>query len=901
MKANNMNLFTKNRVLATKLHPPQIRGPIITRLRLRQRLITGFAQCSFTLVAATAGYGKTTFVMDGLSQVKQKVAWLSLDENDNDPVRFMLYLINALQTILPQVGQAAFSLLDNPEIPSPTVLITELINELDEISEPVLLVIDDYHLIQQPYIHQGIVFLLEQSPKNFHMVMTTREDPPFPLARWRVKGRLNQFRAADLRFTSAEAEEFFQKNLEISLDATALTVLTERTEGWIAGLKLAGLTMKQLTVEGAPEINRFINDFQGSHCFVFDYLLSEVLRRYPAEIRDFLRQTAILDRFSVDLCAAVTGRRDSRRLLAVLEEANLFLVPLDDRRKWFRYHHLFADFLRTELSIEEETALCQLAARWCEAEGLFDEAIQYYLASADYGEAARLLCLTAEESFLKYQMRTWLKWAVKLPPVQLKMNPELVVQMAWAHFFTGDPKQTMEIITILTKKHGHESELNLSSKVQGELLSIQAILASLGGSSETLVLARKALAIIPEDAQIYRALTSITLGIVYLQNGTAGEAVQLFRQAYAWGKKLQHPLLAVASLLNLVFALNIQGRSRQAMQLCTEAFALFVDKTGKPLPVVDLLYIPLSLLHYQANQVDTACEYAKRGVMMAREVLSQAIMGGNAEYVLAKSYFALGRTDQALTEVAQARMLAKSVGYTNIIGGFDAIEAELALKIGRIDQVRGWAAGVAPRIGNLSLHRNSWTLYTYALFLLAEKRTDEALLQLAAMERSAKESGCNGRLARILILQALGQKVLGDLDQAAEYLGRAICLAAPEKNYRLFIDEGSEIVCILSRLCHLAPEFVAEVIAVIQKEAPESKQSDAGTGDKTPGMVERLSKRELEILRLVDAGLTNQEIAVKLVITLGTTKWHLNNIFGKLGVDNRIRAAIRGRELGVLK
>src|SRR5690554_2364009 len=359
---------------------------MITRPHLRQRLITGFAQCSFTLVAATAGYGKTTFVIDGLSQVKQKSAWLSLDENDNDPARFMLYLINALQTILPQVGQAALSLLDNPELSNPTPVITELINDLDEISEPVLLVLDDYHLIQQPHIHQGVVFLVEQSPENFHMVVTTREDPPFPLARWRVKGRFNEFRAADLRFTPAEAEKFFQKNLEISLGEQALTILAERTEGWIAGLKLAGLSLKQLAAEGAPAINRFIHDFQGSHCFVFDYLLSEVLRRYPAEIRDFLRRTAILDRFSVDLCAAVTGRRDSRRLLAALEEANLFLVPLDDRREWYRYHHLFADFLRTELSKEEKTALYQLAARWCEAKGLFGEAIQYYLAAADYEE-----------------------------------------------------------------------------------------------------------------------------------------------------------------------------------------------------------------------------------------------------------------------------------------------------------------------------------------------------------------------------------------------------------------------------------------------------------------------------------------------------------------------------------
>lgn len=901
MKVNSRKLFTENRVLVTKLHPPQIPGPLISRPLLRQRLIAGFTQCSFTLVAATAGYGKTIFVMDGISEGKQKTAWFSVDENDNDPVRFMFYLINALQSILPQVGQGVFSLLNHTETPSLTTLITELINELDEAKEPVLLVLDDYHLIEQPSIHQGVVFLLEQSPKNLHIVITTREDPPFPLARWRVEGRLNEFRAADLRFNPAEAAEFFQKNLEISLDATAMTVLAERTEGWIAGLKLAGLSMKQLAGEGASALNRFITDFRGGYRFVFDYLLSEVLRRYPLEIRDFLRQTAILDRFSVDLCAAVTGRRDSCSLLATLEEANLFLVALDDRREWFRYHHLFAEFLRAELSREEKTARYQLAARWCEGEGLYDEAIQYYLASADYGEAARLLSLTAEESFLKHSVRTWLKWAVKIPPAQLSENPELAVQMAWAHFCVGDPKQTIEISTGLTKKYGHGSELNLPAKVQGELLSIQATLAGWAGSPETAVLARQALALIPEDAQFYRILTSITLGTAYLRNGTVGEAVQVFRQAYAWGKKLEHPLLAVASLLNLAFALNIQGRSRQAMQLCTEAFALFVDKTGKPLPVVDLLYIPLSLLHYQTNQINTACEYAKRGVMMAREVLSQAIMGGNAEYVLAKSSFALGRTDQAFTELAQARTLAKAVEYTDIIGGFDAIEAELALKSGRTHQVRSWAAGVAPHVGALSLHRNSWTLYTYARFLLAEKRIEEALLQLAAMERSANESGCNGHLARILILQALGHKALGDLDRAVEYLDRAVLLAAPEKNYRLFMDEGPEISGLLDRLRHRAPEFVGQVLAAIQKEASEIKESSAGVSDKNPALIERLSKRELEILRLVDAGLTNQEIAVKLIITLGTTKWHLNNIFGKLGVDNRVRAVKRGRELGFLK
>ena len=894
-----MKMLTGNRVLTTKIHPPQIHGPVITRPLLRQRLISGFTQCSFTLVAATAGYGKTTFVMDGISHLKQKAVWLSLDENDNDPVRFMLYLTHALQTVFPQVGQATVSLLENPETPSPTVLMTELINELDEVGEPVFLVFDDYHLIEQSAIHQGVEFLLEQSPENLHTVMITRKDPPFPLARWRVQGRLNEFRAADLRFTPAEVAEFFQKNLEISLDERALALLAERTEGWIAGLKLAGLSMKQLAGEGASALNRFIRDFQGGHRLVFDYLLSEVLRRYPPEIQDFLRQTSILERFSAGLCAAVTGRRDSRRFLAALEEANLFLVSLDDRREWFRYHHLFTGFLRSELSRKEKTALYQAAARWCEAEGLFDEAIQYYLAAADDREAARLISLTAEESFLKNQIRTWLKWAVQLPPAQLALNPELAVQRAWAHFFAGDTKQTMEIITGLTMIHGHGSAPNLSSKVEGALLGLQATLAGLGGAPETGLLARKALALLPEDAQFYRALTSMTLGMVSLRDGDAGEAIEVFRQVYEWGKR-QHPLLAVASLMNMAFALNIQGRSREAMQLCTEAFTFFVDQTGKPLPVVDLLYIPLSLLSYQANQVETACEYAKRGIMIARDLLSQAIMGGNAEYVLAKAFFALGRTEQALAELAEARMLAKAVGYTNILGGFDAIEAELALRSGRMEQARSWAAGVAPQIGALSLHQNSWTLYTYVRFLLAEKRTAEALHQLAAMAHTAQETGCQGRLAQILILQALGHKAMGDQDRAAEDLGRALSLAAPENNYRLFIDEGEEIISILSRLRHLAPDFVAAVIAAIQKEAPAAKEDDVGTGEQTAGIVERLSKRELEILRLVDAGFTNQEIAVKLVITLGTTKWHLNNIFGKLGVDNRLRAVHRSRELGIL-
>ena len=296
-----MKMLTGNRVLTTKIHPPQIHGPVITRPLLRQRLISGFTQCSFTLVAATAGYGKTTFVMDGISHLKQKAVWLSLDENDNDPVRFMLYLTHALQTVFPQVGQATVSLLENPETPSPTVLTTELINELDEVGEPVFLVFDDYHLIEQSAIHQGVEFLLEQSPENLHTVMITRKDPPFPLARWRVQGRLNEFRAADLRFTPAEVAEFFQKNLEISLDERALALLAERTEGWIAGLKLAGLSMKQLAGEGASALNRFIRDFQGGHRLVFDYLLSEVLRRYPPEIQDFLRQTSILERFSAGL------------------------------------------------------------------------------------------------------------------------------------------------------------------------------------------------------------------------------------------------------------------------------------------------------------------------------------------------------------------------------------------------------------------------------------------------------------------------------------------------------------------------------------------------------------------------------------------------------------------------
>ena len=505
-----------NRLLETKFHIPPWRAGGVSRPRLVDRLHAGVNEHrKLTLVSAPAGYGKTTLVVDWLHQtgktmpvfqrhpIPDQVAWLSLDDADNDPAHFLGYWLSALRRVEDSLGQSAQSLLGMPQIPPLAEILDELINDLAALETQILLVLDDYHVINNPAVHDALEYFIDHQPAQLHLVITTREDPPLPLSRLRARGQMTEIRARDLRFTIDEARQFFNQSMQLDLTLEAINALEARTEGWAVGLQLAALALQDL-----PDQQDFLSGFSGSHRYVIDYLLDEVLKRQPAEIRGFLEKTALLRQFNAELCQAVTGNPASAAILAGLERSNLFLIPLDDQRGWYRFHHLFADVLRAGLEPEAEREIRIQAADWFESQGIFDEAISYWLAVPDADRAAHLIGQLAPELLKNGELQILLGWLNCLPETVVNQNPDLVSHKALCLLLTGQ--------TLKARDYASQADHTFSGQTQnpghGLLLAMQAWFAVNAGEQRTAELARAALEQLDPSDLFYRALALISLG-----------------------------------------------------------------------------------------------------------------------------------------------------------------------------------------------------------------------------------------------------------------------------------------------------------------------------------------------------------------------------------------------------
>ncbi len=882
-------------VLTTKLYAPPPRPDLVSRTRLIDQLDQGLQfGCKLTLISAPAGFGKTTIVTDWLHQANRDITWLSLDADDNDPNRFLTYLVAALQKLDKAIGQ---NLLQLSQLPPAETLVTQLINDMASISKTFALVLDDYHMIKTPLIHEIVEFLVKRQPPQMHLVITSREDPPLPLSRLRVRGQIVEIRQEDLRFLPYETSAFLNQSMGLSLNDTAVQLLDTRTEGWIAGLQLAALSLQGRKDE---HIDDFINDFSGSHRYVIDYLVEEVIQQQPVEIRQFLTHTAILDRLSAPLCNAVTGREDSKTIFNQLEHANLFLIPLDEHRAWYRYHHLFADFLRTEAGTSQHAVLHQKASYWFESNGFITEAIKHALAANQIEKAGQLIIKAADGLLHNGELITLNTWFTAMPDNYIRADVELATYKGWLSFLMGN------IVDTASFAAAAEAVLPADAPpvVQGKLMSLQACIA-LSREATGIELAQKALTLLDKADTFFKGLTLLVLGEGQSLLGDTAGAVNTFEQALRLGKHHNDQLMMVGAAVNLAEQLNWQGKRNQAAALCQQIITQCVDSRSQPLPYVGLAYVTLGQMVYWANHITEAYDFVEQGITLSKQ---QGLLGMivSSHLVLAPIQAARGQVQQALETIQELYQIVIDGDFESYAPIMAALEADLQLKTGNSTAANQWAATLDLPDMETASSLDELVCIIYARVLLQQHRLEDAAYVLSLAEQSAQTSG---RLLLEMITNVVQVGVLVQMKQMAEALARlekVVRWAEPEEYRRVFLNEGAAITQLLPQVRPIAPDFIDSILAdgTANDEKPTRPLKIPTVLQSVRAeqpLIEPLSKRELEILYLVANGQSNREIAEHIYVTVGTVKKHLSNIFGKMSVKNRTQAAARARDLGLVE
>lgn len=886
-------------ILTTKLYIPPPHPELIPRPRLIKRLNNGLYR-KLTLISAPAGFGKTTLVSSWLQQIDPPAAWLSLDEGDNDLARFLIYLTAALETVQPDIGSDIQMVLQSPQPPPLETTITMLINRLADIPRQFVAVLDDYHVIEQPSIHQALTFLLDHLPPQMHLAIVSRADPPLHLARLRTQNQLVELRGEDLRFTSDEATMFLNQAMGLNLAPDNIATLETRTEGWIAGLQLAALSIRSKVTE---QVSDFIAAFSGSHQHVIDYLAEEVIAQQPAEVYDFLCHTAILNRLNASVCNAVTGRQDSKAILEQLAHANLFLISLDDRRQWYRYHRLFADFLRSRIQQQMPEQIPKLygrASEWYEQQGILSAAIDYAISGSNYERAAKLIETAADATLMRGETTTLRGWIEMLPDKIVRARSLLCIYHALVLIFGGSPLETA------TSRLQDAIEANAAGPASGEVLAFKAWLAAVqGDTSRATSLSQQALKHLPENTLFLRSLVSASVGLTYMINGNVKPAFRAFSEVVGIGQKTGNVLLTVIALRRLADIRLIQGQLNQSKSYYEQSLALALDGRGQPRPMAGLALMGLGWLQLEWNNLDGAIKYLAQGVELtekwsdvsgvqgyiglAQAKQAQGDIAGANQAIQAAHQLALKsdmtETDDILAGAAQARLwVAQSKDDPACLDAALRWVEERGLSVSEVQKTE-----TSP----LSLLR----VYEYlplARIYMAQKEFDKALTLLTLLLPLVERAGWMWFGLEILILQAIACQQQRDTAQALAALEQALTIAEPEGFVRLFIDNDPPLGQLLRQAAAqgVAVDYVGKLLAAF--DTPPSSLAAANA------LVEPLSDREVEVLRLVAAGLSNKAIAETLIITVGTVKKHLKNIYEKLNVHSRTAAVAQARDLDIL-
>ncbi|MBN1262304.1 MAG: hypothetical protein JXB35_16615 [Anaerolineae bacterium] len=906
-----MNRTSEIPLLTAKLYIPSPYRNLVSRPRLLQQLDQGMSEGhKLSLISAPAGFGKTTLSAMWVYTSSRDIAWLSLDEGDNDPIQFLRYLIAALQQIEGTIGSSFKHLLDATNfagngIPGAEHLVTSLIHDLAPVTTPFTLVLEDYHVITAATVHEMAAFLIERQPATMHIVLNTRADPPLPLNRWRVRRQLTEIRERDLQFTRDEVITFFRQAQARSLDEDQAEAFRARTEGWAAGLQLALLTLE----EGSGNLERFIHAFSGDDRHIKDYLVTEVLQRQPGAVRTFLLQTSILEQFCAGLCDAVTGRNDSVDFLDSLYEANLFLVVLDDHHTWYRYHRLFAESLRALVAPEMAATTHRRAAAWYETHDLPSSAVRHALAygawCGDYAMAERLIQSIAEETIHLGNLVTARRWLDDLPEERILAKGDLATYKGWLLALTGDMAKAASYARIAesclrrqettppVRFPTPETAPVRRNAALGRVLTLRAFITVLYRKdyAGAIALAKEALACLADQYPQWRVIALWALAESQERTRPITEAIATFHDAQHTGRRLSNQVSTAMAEMALVTALNSYGRRREAVDTCEEAIIRHMGSENRPAPIAGLLLSRMGTLCYEANDLERAQRYHKH----SQELLAHFALGDTVAFAFglaAPVSYALGDREAALTLL---RRSMQSAGRTNLIGPdwFQAWEANIRMQEGDIAFAAEWAAEAAlsPDAAPDYLHIEEGLIFSR--LLLVQERWAEAQRWLGRLEMFTRNRQLYRWLISVHVQQALLTLRTGDRPRAQQILAKALYIAAPEDYVRAFLDEDRQLEILLPAVRPIAPDFVHRLLTCY------AAAIEVGIST-LPQPVDPLSGREIEVLTLVANGLSNREIAETLFISQGTVKRHLNNIYGKLDVHRRTEAVARARALHLL-
>ncbi len=886
-------MITSEIVLATKLVAPEIPENLVhrTRLQLPQD------PPPVILVSAPAGYGKTSLIASWIQCLQIPVAWLSLDAADNDPSRCGMHFIAAIRTVFPEFGERMAHILESPYQPSVRTVITTLLNEISELPQQFCLVLDDYHLLHEPAVHKAVIFIIENLPSQLRVIFSSRSDPPFLLAQLREQDLICEYRAADLRFTPAETEQFLNGAMQLQLPPEQIAMLETRTEGWIAGLQLAALSLQDHPAPAA-----FIADFAGDDRYVADFLLDEVLQRQSPAIQTFLLHTSILDRFCAPLCDFVIGSDNAGAMLSELERLNMFLVGLDQRRTWYRYHHLFASLLQNRLRLQYPDLarqLCRRASQWCKDNGLIMEAMEYAISASDFELAADLLELHRYQIFEHGQGKMALHWVRQLPEEILARRPMLCIACAWICYFLQNPPE-------LERYHGLASRYlagyqNASVKSTERIMLAQLALIHCcylgyqGKLEAALAQAQDAIKVFIPGRTMYNSALGC-LGVCHFVRGDTEIAIRLFEKHVDIIAGKNNLVIPMTAVLGLGRCLLLQGDTTKARRVYEYALQQCAELGKQDWPMAGKAHIGLGELAYQLNDLVEAERQLQRGV----EITS----AGGVHYVtawgrllLVLTRLAMGQTDAALEPQHERELTQRYLGRFSVeVARVSACLARVWLRQQRMDAVAQWvAAANLPTCVPLAGEHEAEYL-VLVRFFIAERQMQPALELLDLLLKGAEQGKRVTVMVEILILQALALHGQGRQASASLALQRALKQAQPSKLTRLFIDEGAALGGLLRQQIKGAEGLETDFSEKLLVAFDATGEADDGN---TGLDALELSKKEQRVLQCLVQGMANQEIAQALFVSPNTVKTHMRNIYSKLGVNSRLQAVERVRQLGI--
>lgn len=923
-------------LLATKLYIPQLRSDLVPRQRLVDQLNKGMEE-KLTILSAPAGFGKTTLLIECVENCGRPTAWVTLDKADNDPTRFLAYIIAALQTIQVDIGEAVFGLIQSPQPPPIEVILTGLINDIAELPEPFALVLDDFHVITDHQIHELITFTIKNQPPQMHLIISSRSDPPWPLARYRVRGEMNEIRQGDLRFTKDEAAIFLNEVMGLNLSTEEITTLESRTEGWITGLQMAALSM-----QSHSDARSFIKSFSGSHRYVLDYLLEEVLEQQPKYIQDFLLRTSILERMNAPLCAAILKGSDNvvfmpddagvdadtRSLKAVqeilenLDQSNLFIVPLDDQRKWYRYHQLFSDLLRSRLGQTHPDQIADLniiASTWLAENGFIQEAIEHSLLAKDLERAAQLIEENSEQWMMRSEVSTFLRWVETLPDSMLKKRPLLAVYQAVALLWAGHP--LVEVEGRLKIAQDADSD----RQVAGEIEVVCAIIASYQGElKKSVKLIRRGFEKIPDERYFFRGFASVTLGVNFLWEGDLEHVLEAFDESLRIGQQTHNLILTVLAYCYQGEAYEFRGQLNAAKRLYDLAAQEGVDRFGRPLPIAGLAYIGLGSILYEWNELEQAATHYTEGIKLASRWAKINTYNG---------YKGLAFVRQAQGDLIAAHEALQAAQEITV--QFDAMEMDdlivaanqalIWVQSGELDKAIAWATDHPLRVNfgrdadeqqeeilpvsfleaRLAIIKaRVWI--AQGIYLSDTSHLADVVFFLSTIQSQAQAAGWGRIEINSGIYLSLAYQALGENLRAIDSLEQILTRCAPEGYLRQFLDEGLPMKMLLEEALKTSGQtaYISQILTTFETESGGKFQTTAARIQarvgRPPTLVDPLSNREMQVLRLLATNLTSTEMADELYVSVSTVRTHIKNIYSKLDVHRRYEAVERGKEIGLI-